>query len=296
MGGDRPEKLREFVPRHGFLVGIDSDGCVFDTMEIKQKECFVPATIETWGLQAVARYARETIEFVNLYSKWRGTNRFQALAIEMAFLAERPAVIARGLKLPDLEPLRAWVEAGGTLSNATAKEQAAKTGHSVLQQAVAWSELVNKRIAEMVHGVPPFPGVRECLEELSCRADIIVVSQTPGEALAREWREHGLDRFPAIIAGQEMGTKTDHLRLASDGRYRPHHILMIGDALGDLQAARAAGALFFPIEPGHEEASWDRLYREGLARFFAGQYAGDYEQERIAAFENLLPEVPPWKR
>ena len=26
-------------------VGIDSDGCAFDTMEVKHKECFIPNTI-----------------------------------------------------------------------------------------------------------------------------------------------------------------------------------------------------------------------------------------------------------
>ena len=52
-----------------FFVGIDSDGCVFDTMEIKHKECFCPNVIKHWGLQAVSKYAREAAEFVNLYSR-----------------------------------------------------------------------------------------------------------------------------------------------------------------------------------------------------------------------------------
>ncbi len=296
MDGYCQERLKEFVPKHDFFVGIDSDGCVFDTMEIKQKECFVPATIEIWGLQAISKYAREAIEFVNLYSRWRGSNRFQALVVEMELLAQRPEVIARRFQLPDLSPLRRWVDGGGTLSNATAKEQAAKTGDPLFQRAVAWSELINNRIAEMVHGVPPFPGARECIERITRQADIIVVSQTPGEALAREWEEHKLAHYPAIVAGQELGTKTEHLRLASGGKYEPGRTLMIGDALGDLKAARGAGALFYPIDPGREETSWDRLGREGLECFFAGQYAGTYEEGLIEEFEKLLPEVPPWKR
>ena len=71
---------------------------------------------------------------------------------------------------------------------------------------------------------------------------------------------------------------------------------MVGDAPGDLKAARANDALFYPIEPGREEASWERLYREGLDRFVAGTYAGAYERERIDAFEALLPTAPPWER
>ena len=32
--------LIELQPRYEFFIGIDSDGCAFDTMEIKHKECF----------------------------------------------------------------------------------------------------------------------------------------------------------------------------------------------------------------------------------------------------------------
>jgi hypothetical protein len=50
--------LIDFKPRHDFFIGSDSDGCVFDTMEIKQKECFCPNNIKYWKLQPVAKYAR----------------------------------------------------------------------------------------------------------------------------------------------------------------------------------------------------------------------------------------------
>ena len=68
--------MYDFTPKHDYLVGIDSDGCAFDTMELKHKECFIPNTINYWGLQGVSKYAREAAEFVNLYSKSRGINRF----------------------------------------------------------------------------------------------------------------------------------------------------------------------------------------------------------------------------
>ena len=35
--------MYEISPKHKFLVGIDSDGCAFDTMELKHKECFIPS-------------------------------------------------------------------------------------------------------------------------------------------------------------------------------------------------------------------------------------------------------------
>ena len=36
------EELLALKPEKEFFIGIDSDGCAFDTMEIKQKECFCP--------------------------------------------------------------------------------------------------------------------------------------------------------------------------------------------------------------------------------------------------------------
>ena len=57
-----------------------------------------------------------------------------------------------------------------------------------------------------------------------------------------------------------------------------------------------AGTLFYPINPGHEEASWERFYKEMCDRFFNGSYAGSCEAGLIAEFDRYLPEQPPWKR
>jgi len=288
--------LKNFQPKHEFFVGIDSDGCVFDSMEIKHKECFIPNIIKYWNLQAVSKYAREAAEFINLYSKWRGTNRFPALLMVFDLLRERPEVQRRGVKLPDVQKLREYVDSGVPLSNATLKEWVERTGDPILKHTLEWSEAVNRTIADIVKGVPPFPYVRESLEKLSEGADIIIVSQTPTEALVREWEEHDIAKYAAIIAGQELGSKTEHIRLAAGGKYEPEKMLMIGDAPGDLKAAKANNALFYPINPGREEESWQRFYEEAIDRFFAGTYAGDYEKKLIEEFERALPDTPPWKR
>jgi len=286
------ESNREF----DFFVGIDSDGCAFDTMEVKHKECFIPNTIKHWDLQAVSKYGREAAEFVNLYSKWRGINRWPALVMVFDLLRERPEVIRRHISVPETPRIRDFIAAGGALSNESLQERIDQTGDPELIRALAWSEGVNATIAEIVHGVPPFPFVRESLEALQTQADMIVVSATPGEALAREWEEHDIARYMKVIAGQEMGTKSQHLRYGTGGRYRPDHVLMIGDAPGDMKAARDNQALFFPINPGYEDRSWERFYREGIERFLLGTYAGDYEAQLIKEFETLLPDTPPWKR
>jgi phosphoglycolate phosphatase-like HAD superfamily hydrolase len=148
----------------------------------------------------------------------------------------------------------------------------------------------------MVHGVPPFPYVRESLEKLDDFADMIVVSATPGEALTREWQEHDIAKFVEIIAGQEMGKKTEHLGLAAKPNYPGDHILMIGDAPGDMKAARANGALFYPIKPGHEEESWEFFFNEAADVFKEERYAGSYEEGLVAEFKAVLPDSPPWAK
>lgn len=124
----------------------------------------------------------------------------------------------------------------------------------------------------------------------------MVVSATPGPALEKEWAEHDVAKYVRVIAGQELGSKKEHLALAAKGKYPAEKILMIGDAPGDMKAAQANGALFFPINPGAEEKSWELLHTQAFDRFVGGSYAGEYERRLIDRFEALLPDTPPWKR
>jgi phosphoglycolate phosphatase-like HAD superfamily hydrolase len=286
--------LRHFARRNDFFIGIDSDGCVFDTMEVKHKECFIPNMIRHYRLAAICKYARETFEWVNLYSKWRGTNRFPGLVLTIDFLGERTEVTRRGVRLPELKGLRGWIARETKLGNPALKAEVKATGDPDLAQALDWSEGVNRSIEEIVKEVPPFPFVRESLEAMTGKADVMVVSATPSEALEREWEEHALKDRVALIAGQECGGKKEHLALTAVDRYEPSKILMVGDAPGDWSAAKANGVLFYPINPGFEEESWQRFYEEALPRFFAGTFAGEYMSTQLARFEALLPERPPW--
>lgn len=293
---DNPqEKLKNLSPTKEFFVGIDSDGCVFDTMEIKHKECFCPNTIKHWDLQMISKYVREAWDFVNLYSKTRGCNRFLALLEVMKLLSERVEVKNRGAKIPDMSELIEWTKVETKLGNPTLSTLVKEKPTPFLERLLKWSLSINETITDMVYGVPPFPLVRESLEKMDSKADMIVVSQTPVEALEREWEEHNIDSFARIIAGQEYGTKTEHLTLAAKDKYPNNKILMIGDAPGDMKAAKANGVLFYPINPGHEEASWERFHKEAIDKFFACEYEGDYEKSLIEEFDKYLPQTPPWK-
>lgn len=292
---DPKQQLLDFFPKNEFFIGIDSDGCVFDTMEIKQKECFCPLVINYFNLQTVSKYARETWEFVNLYSQNRGVNRFLALIETINLLSQRPEVKARNAKMPDLNPLIKWTKIETKLSNPTLEKYAKELNDPVINQVLAWSKAVNVHIEDMVHGISPFPFVKESLKKINQHADAIVVSQTPVEALIREWEENNMQHFVRIIAGQEFGTKTEHLSFAAKKKYPDDKILMVGDAPGDLNAAKKNGVLFYPINPGMEENSWEQFFNEALDRFFKGSYKGAYEEKLIEEFQKYLPVHPSWK-
>jgi phosphoglycolate phosphatase-like HAD superfamily hydrolase len=285
--------MYEIQPKHEFFVGIDSDGCVFDTMELKHKECFIPNIINYYELQAISKYAREAAEFVNLYSKSRGINRFPALVETLEWLQKRPEVKARGVTIAIPESLAKWISEETKLGNPALEKKVAETGDKDLAHALKWSVAVNEMIAGMVRGVTPFPMVHESLAKLVQRADLVVCSATPNEALEAEWKEHDVAKYVVAICGQEAGNKKETLSNAS--KYGPNKSLMIGDAPGDFKAAQANGTLFYPINPGNEEASWQRFHDEAIDKFFDGTFAGDYQKMLLDEFDSYLPEMPSFK-
>lgn len=301
MAAEPAQALKDFTPRHEFFIGIDSDGCAFDTMGIKQRECFCPWMIGCFGLQPVAQAARECKEFADLFSKTRGANRHKTLKrILTELLPSHPTVKSRKFKVPQFPHYCAWVDdPASTLSNEGLRQAIARAegqAKDELELALSWSERVNWAVTEIVRNVPPFPYVRESLEKLQGKADIVVISTAPCETLAREWSEYDIAQYVTVLAGQEMGTKTQHLQDAARDKYQDNHTLLLGDAPGDLRAAKANNALFYPINPGGEDASWRRFHDEALGRFFKGQYAGAYEKKLVDEFDRHLPEKPPWIR
>lgn len=280
-----------YTPKNEHLVCIDSDGCAFDTMEIKHKECFCPATIDQWGLQAISRYAREAWEYVNLYSKSRGCSRFHAIVQVLDLLSERVEVKERNFVMPDYASLSRWVATAPILNNDAVSKL---TQDPVMARTLAWSLDMNQRVAKLVRNIPPFPFVRESLQRLSRSADIVIVSATPREALLHEWHEHGLDSYVAFLGAQEDGSKKEIISYVKGG-YDSRKSVMLGDAPGDLCAAKQNGILFYPIRPNDELRSWKEFYTDGIDAFLDGVYAGERMKHQMEEFDKCLPDTPPWK-
>ncbi len=193
--------------------------------------------------------------------------------------------------MPPYEHFRHWVETAPILNNDAVSKL---TDDPEMARVLRWSLDMNARVAKMVHGIPPFPFVRESLQKLSAYADIVIVSATPREALVKEWHEHGIDRYVALLGAQEDGTKAEIIA-AVKGQYDPSKAIMLGDAPGDQAAAAKNGILFYPIRPLDETASWEEFYRTAIDRFLKGTYAGDCMRAYVERFEQCLPELPPWK-
>ncbi len=292
---DAARELVDFTPTRGFFVGIDSDGCAMDAMDIKHQECFTPTSIKFWNLQPISTIARETALFVNLGSVTRGLNRWLALRQLLDLLRDRADVAERGVSIPDYPELTAFIDSPYPLSDSGVAAWAAANPSATADRMIAWGDAVNAAIADMVHGCGPFPGVAEAMQAMHDDVDEITVSATPMGALRREWSEHGLARYMRVIAGQEMGSKAEHVQYAAVGKYPSTHILLIGDAPGDRDAAARVGCLYYPILPGEEKESWHRFTAEALPRFLSGQFAGAYQESLIEEFNAKLPDVVPWE-
>ncbi len=279
-----------------YFVGVDSDGTAFDSMEIKHKQVFQPIAIELWGLQPLEKEFRDLADFINLYSVHRGANRFQGLVMAFERLRQISGWRDRVPSLPDPAALRDFVLSGCPLSVRALEECAAGNSSSFLAEVVAWSCRSDELYACITReeGNPPFPLVRESLECAAQAADVWIISSSSRAGLEHDWGGADLLGPVGHIAGQEEGDKKAQLTRALRVPRPADHALMIGDAPGDYEAAAAAGALFFPVLPGRERQSWEQLRHEGLDRFFAGTFAGDYQGRLLSEFRSVLREDAAW--
>ncbi|WFB37560.1 HAD hydrolase-like protein [Kiritimatiellota bacterium B12222] len=281
-----------FKSHHDFLIAIDSDGCVFDTMEVKQHGHFHPLIMKQWGLESLRHEVVTMADHVNLHSQLRGSNRFVALHRTFELLLTTKAYAASGIELDWVEPLGEWVKSEANLHHETLKVAAEKDPR--LQSVLEWSVAVNKDIADNMGAVPSFAGVGEAMKLMREKADLVVVSLSPHHALQSEWGGAGLAPLVDGIAGFDVGGKPYQLELAmAQAQVPPERVILIGDAPGDLKAARACGISFYPTLPGKEAESWAQFMAVDFELFLAGRYREEREPTHIQNFENLLSEEPP---
>lgn len=276
-----------FVRRHNYLVCVDSDGCAMDTMNCKHIHCFGPCMVTEWALDAWKEPILHRWNEINLYQMTRGINRFKGLAMALTEIHDQYTPI------PGLDALQAWVETTKALSNdaliAAIEAAPEGAGKLCLQKALSWSRAVNSSIVALAEELKiPFPGAGEGLESAHVFADVAVVSSANRDAVEEEWTNHHLLDHVDILLAQDCGSKAHCIAQMLKFGYAPDHVLMVGDAPGDCDAAETNGVLYFPILVNREGESWTELRETALGKLHDGTYAGAYAAEKKQQFLHNL--------
>ncbi len=275
-----------FEKKHDYLICVDSDGCVMDTMNCKHFHCFGPCMVKEWGLEAWQDAILQRWNVINLFSMTRGINRFKGLAKALTEISETYRPIA------GVEHLAHWAETAPALSNdalaeaiETAPEPAAK---AILQKALAWSKAVNAAIVDLDESLKiPYEGAKEGLAAAHRFADVAMVSSANRDAVEEEWGKFGLLEHTDIVLAQDVGSKAACIGAMLRFGYEKDKVLMIGDAPGDCDAAEKNGVYYYPILVNHEKASWDEAVTTAYGKLQTGSYAAYGTEKKQAFLRNL---------
>lgn len=275
-----------FAKKHDYLICVDSDGCVMDTMNCKHFHCFGPCMVSEWVLEPWQDEILRRWNEINLFQMTRGINRFEALAIVLDEISEKytPIIGVKGLKR--------WVDTAPALSNDSILEAIMSCEDDdtrlCLQKALVWSLAVNDHINRLPEELKkPFDGALECLEACHRVADVAMVSSANRDAVEEEWEKFGLLEHTDIVLAQDVGSTDFCISQMLSFGYDPQKVLMVGDAPGDCDAAEKNGIWYFPILVNWEEECWSELREGALDLFLAGSYGSIQEEKNQVFVENL---------
>ena len=275
-----------FERKHDFLICVDSDGCVMDTMNCKHFHCFGPCMVTEWGLEAWEGAILDRWNEINLFSMTRGINRFKGLTKALAEIHSRYTPIA------GIDFLVAWAENAPALSNdalakAIADSQIAEE-KVVLTKALNWSKAVNAAIVALPEELKvPYAGAGEGLAAAHAFADVAMVSSANRDAVEEEWGKFGLLQHTDIVLAQDVGSKAACIAAMLRYGYQADKVLMIGDAPGDCDAAERNGVHYYPILVNREKESWEEAIAVAFGKLRSGEYAPYGEAMKRRFLENL---------
>ena len=272
-----------FVKKHDYLVCVDSDGCVMDTMNCKHFNCFGPCMVAEWGLEEWKEEILDRWNVINLFSMTRGINRFKGLAMALGEIHETYKPIT------GIAALQHWAETAPALSNDGVAKAAAEAEDAdaklVFEKALNWSKAVNKAIVALDEALKvPYAGAREGLAAAHSFADVAMVSSANRDAVEEEWGKFGLLEHTDIVLAQDVGSKAACIAGMLKFGYDVDKVIMIGDAPGDCDAAEKNGVHYYPILVNHEKESWD----EAISLAYFKLQSGDYAEYGAARKQEFL--------
>ena len=274
-----------FERKHDFLVCVDSDGCVMDTMNCKHFHCFGPCMVAEWGLEEWKAAILDRWNVINLFSMTRGINRFKGLAMALGEIDKQYKPI------PGITALQHWADTAPALSNdGVIKAAAAAEGDAklIFEKALSWSKAVNAAIVALDESLKvPYNGAKEGLAAAHAFADVAMVSSANRDAVEEEWGKFGLLAHTDIVLAQDIGSKAACIAEMLKFGYDLDKVVMIGDAPGDCDAAEKNGVHYYPILVNHEKESWDEAIAVAFAKLQSGDYAAYGAQKKQEFLQNL---------
>lgn len=276
-------KLSEYKKKKEFLICVDSDGCAMDTMDIKHIRCFGPCMVNEWGLEQWKEEILKRWNEINLYTMTRGINRYKGLSVALQ------EIHGKYTQIEDLDTLVQWVKESPELSNAALQRAIDNKDSISLKKALSWSKAVNESINRLPEEEKvPFEGVKEALAFAHGKADVAIVSSANLDAVLEEWERFGLLEHTDIVLAQDAGSKAYCIGQLLKAGYDKEHVLMCGDAPGDLDAAKQNAVFYYPILVRHEKESWKEFRETAVEKLMDGTYGGDYQQSKTEAFLDNL--------
>ena len=275
-----------FVRKHDYLVCVDSDGCVMDTMNCTHFHCFGPCRVDEWDLHEWKDAILDRWNVINLFSMTRGINRFKGLAMALSEIDKQYKPIE------GVEHLVHWAETAPALSNDGAAKAAAEAtdpaAKLVLEKALSWSKAVNAAIVKLPEELKvPYEGAKEGLAAAHQFADVAMVSSANRDAVEEEWGKFGLLEHTDIVLAQDIGSKAACIAEMLKFGYDLDKVVMVGDAPGDCDAAEKNHVHYYPILVNHEKESWDEAIAVAYGKLQEGRYT-EYGAEMKKKFlQNL---------
>ena len=275
-----------FERKHDYLVCVDSDGCVMDTMNCKHFHCFGPCMVTEWGLEEWKDEILDRWNVINLFSMTRGINRFKGLAMALK------EIDGKYTKITGVDTLVHWADTAPALSNDGVAKAAAETADPdaklVLEKALNWSKAVNAAIVELPEELKvPYNGAKEGLAAAHAFADVAMVSSANRDAVEEEWGKFGLLEHTDIVLAQDVGSKAACIAAMLKFGYDLDKVVMVGDAPGDCDAAEKNNVYYYPILVNHEKESWDEAIAVGFGKLQSGEYAAYEVQKKKEFLANL---------
>jgi phosphoglycolate phosphatase-like HAD superfamily hydrolase len=270
--------MKDYNKSSEYLICVDNDGTVMDTMLLKHKFAIAPAFFETYKVQDFDGKKMDHWLKTNLFTKNRGVNRFLALDEMIDYL---------GIGSVDQEDYKTWLKNTNHMSISSLKEELDKKTNSIsLNLAYKWSMLVNDYLSNL-EKPQIFNNAYDVLKKYHNIVDFVGVSTANIKALTSDWTEGKVIDFFKSLGSQEDGVKSLIISNLIKKGYKKENILMVGDANGDYIAAMDNNIKYFPMIPGQEDDSWLEL-DNAIEKLMNHNFDEEYQEKLLENYNKAL--------